>query len=86
MLDLGADEDFMIGAGPASQSRRSTPPSMGAGARAPPRGALLFAVGTDDFDDDAGLATDEELPLAPSPHRYGYNGAAAAVRGYGTAG
>ena len=56
----------MIGAGPRGAKKGVSAQKNGS--------ALLFAVG-DDFDLDE---ADEELPLAPSPHRYG------AVRGYGT--
>lgn len=114
VFDLGADEDFMIGA-----PRRGSAPASGAasggggkatkgvgkvwgrlkGARtsksspANPsskrngNGAVLFAVaeGDDlDFDlDDDGMEreTDEALPLAPTPYRFG----SGSVKGYGSA-
>lgn len=113
-FDLGADEDFMIGA-----PRRGSDPSSGAASSASGKaargvgrvwgrlkgtrasksstsnsntkrngnGTVLFAVaeGDDlDFDlDDDGMEreTDEALPLAPSPYRFG----SGSVKGYGSA-
>ncbi|KAI5123028.1 hypothetical protein M0805_007649 [Coniferiporia weirii] len=62
-LDLGADEDFMIGA-----PRRIA--SFGN------KNKVLFTVG----DIDNVLETDEALPLAPSPRKFG-----SGARGYGSA-
>ena len=86
-LDLGADEDFMIGASrlgakspvkPATNTARWwTKPMPSKAQRSTSMRNVLFSVG----DGDEDIKTDEGLPLAPSPHNYGLG----CVRGYGSA-
>lgn len=86
-LDLGADEDFMIGASRMSSKSPIKPATNAARWWTQPKASktqnststrnVLFSVG--DGEDD--VETDEGLPLAPTPHNYGLG----TVRGYGSA-
>ena len=86
-LDLGADEDFMIGASRSRPQNKATntarwwtKPKKAKSTKSrsmPGTRNVLFSL--DDGEDE--VETDESLPLVPSPHNFGLGG----VRGYGSA-